>query len=155
MTATSSHAQSAEAWTRCCENAHPRVRIRSLRRHITFAFISYLLCVLVFVIFALSIETVIVIDPHPCIGDDNKTETPLNSVDSRFSGKNGPFYGLDGAISAKFNGDGKGWPKSRTDHISAREKVFPEMDKTWYCNYTFDVPHEDVWLKGTEGKPRD
>jgi len=116
---------SSSIYSRCLECSHPRHRIRRLPRHLLFALLSYCLCILAFVIFALSIETAIVIDPHSCLDVVNE---------SRYDLRDGTGKDVinDGATAGGGFGDEDFDPKS-------------------YCNYNFDYPHEEVWLHGYGG----
>ena len=120
---------SSSIYSRCLECSHPRHRIRRLPRHLLFALLSYCLCILAFVIFALSIETAIVIDPHSCLDVVNE---------SRYDLRDGTGQDVinDGATAGGGFGDEDFDPKS-------------------YCNYTFDYPHEEVWLNGYGGEGDD
>ena len=84
-------AGSSSCWD-CC---HPKERIRRLPRHLLFAVLSYFLCVLAVVIFGLSTERQMIIDPHSCLSiKDNYNDLNDDRYnDNHNSINNGPTMG--------------------------------------------------------------
>jgi len=134
--------------TACC---HPRERLRRLPRHLFFAFLAYCLTVVAFVVFALSIETQMVIDPHSCL-NESEGDSHLDAY------KEGDYYSYmnhnyDHIININDHIHHRHTFNAAVVKLQGYAKILAPLgfERKWYCNYTWTGPHEDVWLKGHGG----